>query len=207
MFCKTCGKEINDKAVICVHCGCSVVDEKKDPPKKKKKKLPIIVAVLIFLIVMIAAIGSGETEPSTEETKKPVKTTAVTTTVPEEYSDSCPVIVSATIEDNIINVPEISCHIKNNTNKDIEAIQFYFVPLDVYGEEVNSIMATNRFYTDNRISAGTSTTQNYQLLDQTIKTGTLYVYSVYFSDGTEWGDKDASTTYIKKYSEKIAVVE
>ncbi|MFI3293127.1 MAG: TM2 domain-containing protein [Rikenellaceae bacterium] len=24
MFCKNCGKEINNNAVICVHCGCSV---------------------------------------------------------------------------------------------------------------------------------------------------------------------------------------
>lgn len=26
MFCKECGKEINDKAVICVHCGVSTAD-------------------------------------------------------------------------------------------------------------------------------------------------------------------------------------
>ena len=24
MFCRNCGKEINDQAVVCVHCGCSV---------------------------------------------------------------------------------------------------------------------------------------------------------------------------------------
>ena len=24
MFCKKCGQEINDEAVVCVHCGCSV---------------------------------------------------------------------------------------------------------------------------------------------------------------------------------------
>ena len=24
MFCSKCGKEINDEAVICVHCGCAV---------------------------------------------------------------------------------------------------------------------------------------------------------------------------------------
>lgn len=28
MFCKKCGKEINDDAVVCVHCGCSVEDKK-----------------------------------------------------------------------------------------------------------------------------------------------------------------------------------
>ena len=25
MFCKKCGKEINDKAVVCIHCGVSTV--------------------------------------------------------------------------------------------------------------------------------------------------------------------------------------
>ena len=28
MFCKKCGKEINDDAVVCVHCGCAVDDKK-----------------------------------------------------------------------------------------------------------------------------------------------------------------------------------
>ncbi|MBQ8848071.1 MAG: TM2 domain-containing protein [Candidatus Gastranaerophilales bacterium] len=23
MFCKNCGKEIDDKAVVCIHCGCA----------------------------------------------------------------------------------------------------------------------------------------------------------------------------------------
>ena len=26
MFCKECGKEINDKAVVCIHCGVSTLD-------------------------------------------------------------------------------------------------------------------------------------------------------------------------------------
>ena len=27
MFCKTCGKEINDNAVICPHCGCATSEQ------------------------------------------------------------------------------------------------------------------------------------------------------------------------------------
>lgn len=26
MYCKECGKEINDNAVVCIHCGCAVSD-------------------------------------------------------------------------------------------------------------------------------------------------------------------------------------
>ena len=29
MFCKKCGKEIHDEAVVCVHCGCAVEDNAK----------------------------------------------------------------------------------------------------------------------------------------------------------------------------------
>ena len=29
MFCRHCGKEINDEAVICVHCGCAVTPRAK----------------------------------------------------------------------------------------------------------------------------------------------------------------------------------
>ena len=35
MFCKHCGKEVNDKAVVCVHCGCSLVDQSDSPAKNR----------------------------------------------------------------------------------------------------------------------------------------------------------------------------
>lgn len=31
MFCKHCGKEINDNAVVCVHCGCAVSERYNEP--------------------------------------------------------------------------------------------------------------------------------------------------------------------------------
>ena len=32
MFCQNCGKEIDDNAVICVHCGCEVKQGNKNIP-------------------------------------------------------------------------------------------------------------------------------------------------------------------------------
>ena len=29
-FCQKCGKELNDNAVVCVHCGCSTADTGKN---------------------------------------------------------------------------------------------------------------------------------------------------------------------------------
>lgn len=30
MFCKKCGQEINDEAVVCVHCGCAIEGKSAD---------------------------------------------------------------------------------------------------------------------------------------------------------------------------------
>ena len=40
MFCSKCGKEINDDAVVCVHCGCATGNFKKED---KEKETPIII--------------------------------------------------------------------------------------------------------------------------------------------------------------------
>ncbi|MBE6619484.1 MAG: zinc ribbon domain-containing protein [Ruminococcaceae bacterium] len=39
MFCSKCGKEINDEAVVCVHCGCATGNFKNE----KEKDTPIII--------------------------------------------------------------------------------------------------------------------------------------------------------------------
>ncbi len=37
MFCKFCGNELNDGAVVCIKCGCAV--EREPAPKVKKEKV------------------------------------------------------------------------------------------------------------------------------------------------------------------------
>lgn len=39
MFCKNCGKEINDQAVVCVHCGCAVANA---APKAANPTAPMV---------------------------------------------------------------------------------------------------------------------------------------------------------------------
>lgn len=29
MFCQKCGKEVNDEAVVCIHCGCAIGNSRK----------------------------------------------------------------------------------------------------------------------------------------------------------------------------------
>ena len=40
MFCSKCGKEINDEAVVCIHCGCATNNLKEE---NKQKDQPIII--------------------------------------------------------------------------------------------------------------------------------------------------------------------
>ncbi len=36
MFCNKCGKEVNNEAVVCVHCGCSIEDSTTNIKSNKK---------------------------------------------------------------------------------------------------------------------------------------------------------------------------
>lgn len=61
MFCKNCGQEVNDKAVVCIHCGCSL-EEKKDSavadnPENNESKTGIGVLMGLFLGLIGLLIG------------------------------------------------------------------------------------------------------------------------------------------------------
>ncbi len=49
MYCKTCGKEINDDAVVCPACGCAV---KTEEAKKSAKNLNVLGLVGFILGVV-----------------------------------------------------------------------------------------------------------------------------------------------------------
>lgn len=125
--------------------------------------------------------------------------------IPAEFANECPISVSVSMYDNIIGFPELQCHIKNNTDKEISAIQLYFLPKDVYGEEADGLFAQNRLQCDTPIPANGADTAVWQMIDQSVKSGDLYVYSIYFSDGTEWGDRNAPVSKIKKYAMQMQV--
>ncbi len=48
MFCKHCGKEVNENAVICVHCGCALKNDNIVQSSSDKKGL--IVLLLCFFL-------------------------------------------------------------------------------------------------------------------------------------------------------------
>lgn len=51
MFCSKCGKEIDDEAVVCVHCGCATKNTVTNQPNKS-----MLVAILLwFFFGMLGA--------------------------------------------------------------------------------------------------------------------------------------------------------
>ena len=55
MFCKNCGQQIDDKAVICVHCGCSTGAKEQQQQAADSSTLQIIVK--IFMVLGCIATG------------------------------------------------------------------------------------------------------------------------------------------------------
>ena len=194
--CKTCKQQIARNAKTCPHCGA-------------KNKKPIFTKwwfwVVIVIFIGIVAGTSGESDSSNTNNTNSENSNATVGTVVSVFDGDCGIIASAEIGKNIIDLPELAITITNTTDKEIAAIQFYAIPYDVYGDEIKGWTTQSKFYTDTPIPADKTTTISYQLIEDSVKTVELYVYSVYFSDGSEWGNKDAVTSDAKKYGYKIQV--
>lgn len=55
MFCKNCGQQIDDKAVVCVHCGCSTDVQEQQQQAATSSTLQLIVKIFMVL----GCIASG----------------------------------------------------------------------------------------------------------------------------------------------------
>ena len=125
---------------------------------------------------------------------------------PSKFDGDCGITATAHLKSNdYINHPELKISVKNTSGKNIAAIQFLAIPFDVYGNDISSnLFAQDKFYTDDMIRAGKSETMTFgPLLDQKIKSVKVYVYSVFFEDGTEWGDREASRSEIREKGQPI----
>lgn len=162
----------------------------------------MFISIFIVVIICISIMSSFFTDNSSEKNTS-LSVSNSEKSVPEEFSSDFPLDVKAALYDNILGFPELKCEIRNNSSKEISAIKLYFEPRNVYCEKSENIFTTKKLDTDNSILAGETAQLTWQLLDQDIKFGDLYIYSIYFSDGTEWGDKTASESILKKYGFKL----
>lgn len=63
MFCRKCGQEIDDEAVVCIHCGCAAKDVQPQPAQvvnpshnEPKTILGVVAALFLGLIGLIIGI-------------------------------------------------------------------------------------------------------------------------------------------------------
>jgi TM2 domain-containing membrane protein YozV len=50
MYCSNCGAEINDKAVVCIRCGCAVNRPQTNPDINKSTKDWLVTLLLCFFV-------------------------------------------------------------------------------------------------------------------------------------------------------------
>ncbi len=57
MFCKYCGNQINENAVVCPQCGCAVVEEKKKRTYTSSEKKKITFNVMNYATVFFFSLA------------------------------------------------------------------------------------------------------------------------------------------------------
>lgn len=96
MYCKTCGNEINDNAVICVHCGCAVND-------KKTNGEDVVNVGLCILAVFIPLFGIIYWALKYKETPKAAKAVGVTAIITMAVSFALGIIISIALASQYSN--------------------------------------------------------------------------------------------------------
>jgi hypothetical protein len=61
MICRTCGKEIADKAIVCYRCGTATTEAKfKAPPARKpRSSTTLLVNILAIVLLGLSALYMG----------------------------------------------------------------------------------------------------------------------------------------------------
>lgn len=71
MYCHNCGKEIDDKAVICIHCGCQI----NKVVKEEKKNDGCLGCFLLLIFIPIALFVINDFNKFLNEKPKPNSST------------------------------------------------------------------------------------------------------------------------------------
>ena len=181
MFCKYCGKEIEDTATFCPACGKPVngpaeVTGKVEKATKKKKKHPILGAVILILAVflIIAAIGGGGDEPKKVGEASSNANAASTPTEKTKFTVGDKVELNDIVV-NLVNVTEntgstynqpsdgnvfvlFEFNIENNSSKDIaiSSIMCFEAYADDYvvNMSLSAQLTTDKNQLDGTIAAG-----------------------------------------------------
>ena len=107
------------------------------------------------------------------------------------FDGQCGLAACAGLGKTWFGYPKLTISLMNPSEKEIEAIAFYLLPYNMYGEEIEGPAISNKLCADTPIPTGESDVISYRLRDRDIKMVQLYVYHVLYSDGTQWGNQNA----------------
>lgn len=204
-YCSVCGGQMDKKIERCPHCGAM-------------NRKPFYKSFWFwFLVLILIGIVNSPSESSSNNTNKQ-ESSKIEETLKKEndnkikpiksvFEGDSGVRLSAEIKDNeyISSIVEMDTRIQNTTDKDINAIEFYIVYYDVYGDKINNILDSNHLFSDSKILANNSNTITYTFMNSKVYSADLYLYSVYYEDGSSWGNKDASKLEILENAPLIKV--
>lgn len=209
MYCAKCGKEISGQQAYCNHCGHALSNipavPYPVPPASTPKNKNNIGCGCVAIFLVIAIVGAISSINGSKQNNNNDEQATELNAPAAEFSAPCGIEASAHMQsDAFINHPELTITVKNISQKDIAAIKFLAIPYDVYGEEIKSFATQERLQTDDIIRKGVQKQIHYgPFILANIKSVKLYVYSVYYTDGTHWGNKDASRSEILRNAKRI----
>lgn len=168
------------------------------------KKIISFVLCIIILTCFSACSFTNSTSNSSTSTDS---STSSTENYGRYFDDECPIRVHAKYytSDQTISITHT-----NESTKTIAAVKYLIVVYNVYGEELkqygygsSSVIAT---YDDFDTRPSSQNTGDWALKGfNDGKSVCIYVYSVYFTDGTEYGNRNLSTNTIKQFAPKTSV--
>ncbi len=179
--------------------------------RRKKKCSAILTAaipvfvVLSFLLCAVSCTTDMVSASLSAENGSENSSSAPITDVSDAFSGPLPFSVSGSMRKDVTDFPTLEISFENLTDTDILAVRFYWIPYDENHDPVDSLYVSNRIDFADTVAAHASQNISEQQLKETVKSGTLYVYGVYFDDRTIWGNPKASVSDIKEYAYKIEV--
>ena len=170
MFCRNCGKEIDDKAVVCPNCGVATSE------KKKKKKHPILGSIILIfgILLIVGAVSGGGDKPEKVGEESTKSGTLATEPVKTEFTVGDKVILNDIVV-TLVDVSEntgtaytkpsdgkiyVLCEfeIENNSSKDIavSSIMCFEAYFDDYSTSMNlsAMLNTDKAQLDGSVAAG-----------------------------------------------------
>ena len=172
--CTQCGKELTDDAVFCEYCGAQQRVAKTR--KHKAAETVGIIAITILVISVVYSLASNVIGTSSSSSNSKV---------PSAFESTCPVTVKEAYAcEQVGDTLYMGLEPHISSKKGITDIRAVVVFFDLYGDYVG----------DYEWEYSTPIDEGFQINTGEDRVGSakVYVYCVLLSDGTQWGDKDAT---------------